>query len=305
MSPLLSVCMITFNHAPFIAQAISSVLEQKTSFPIELVIGEDHSTDGTAAIIQDLMAAHPEVIRARFNAPNLGMMPNFLKTFGECRGKYVAMLEGDDYWSDPEKLARQVRFLEEHPDYALCFHPVRIMENGRMDSSDRFTRPVPETTTIRDLARGNYIHTCSVVYRRECLNELPDSLAHSPVGDYFLHMLAARHGPIGRLPETMGVYRVHAGGVWSSHKGIEEKVLTYLECMIGYFAPEVDELLKQRHREVAARNFLGNLGQPDAITRLERAQRYGGEALLAQLREMLPERSPHPLRRVLNYIRKH
>lgn len=295
--------MITFNHAKFIAQAIESVLAQKTTFPIELVIGEDCSTDDTASIIQRLAEANPDVIRARFNSPNLGMIPNFLKTFRECRGRYVAMLEGDDYWTDPEKLARQVRFLENHPSYSMCFHPVRVLENDRLSKDDRFTRPVAETTTILDLARGNYLHTCSVMYRRKCLEQLPENLLRSTVGDYYLHMLAARNGQIGRLPEVMAVYRVHGGGVWSAHLDLEEKVLTYLECMIGQFEPEVDELLRQRHRKISARNFVRNLSLADAEMRLSRAQRYGSDELLAELQNALRKRRGHPLWNALRSLK--
>lgn len=295
--------MIAFNHAEFIAQAIESVLAQIAPFPFELVIGEDCSNDDTVKIIETLSKNNPQIIRARFNSPNLGMLPNFLMTLSECRGKYVAMLEGDDYWSDTAKIARQVRFLEENHSYAMCFHPVQVLENGKITNHDRFTRPVPETTTIRDLARGNYIHTCSVMYRRESLQDLPENFMQSSVGDYYLHMLSARNGLIGRLPQCMSVYRVHSGGVWSAHRGIEEKILSYLECMIGQFENDVNELLRERHRKISAKNFLKNLSSNDAGERFLRAQRYGFDELIEELRKVVPKPKTHPLKRVLQRLK--
>lgn len=295
--------MITFNHEKFVAQAIESVLSQQTCFPFELVIGEDCSSDQTANIIQQQVYIHPDKIRARFNNPNIGMMQNFLKTFSECRGRYIAILEGDDYWSDPEKLARQVRFLEENPTYSMCFHPVAVLENGLISNKDRFTYPVPKTTSILDLAKGNYIHTCSVMYRRESLHNLPENLIRSSVGDYYLHMLSARNGLIGCLPENMAVYRVHDGGVWSTHKGMDEKILTYLECMIGEFASNVDELLKARHKKISAQVFINNLWSDDAIEHITRAQRYGNEELLAELRKIVPRIKSNLLSRILRRLK--
>lgn len=213
------------------------------------------------------------------------------------------MLEGDDYWTSADKLSKQVSFLEENPTYSLCFHPIQVLENDQLTDVDRFTRVVPETTNIYDLALGNYMHTCSVVYRRTCLDNLPQSLQNSTVGDYFLHMLAARHGPIARLSETMAVYRVHEGGVWSAHRGLEDKILTYLECMIGHFDDDVDELLIKRHKNVAAKNFFNNLYTSDAADRLHRALRYGTESLLTELRLKLPKVRPNLLRRMLNRLK--
>ena len=107
-----SVAMITYNHERFIAQAIESVLMQQTDFAVELVIGEDCSTDGTRAIVRDYGERYPERIRLLLPEHNLGMMPNFVATLKACRGQYVASVEGDDYWTDPHKLQKQVDFLE-------------------------------------------------------------------------------------------------------------------------------------------------------------------------------------------------
>lgn len=273
-APRVSVCVITYNHEAFVAEALEGILAQRTTFGLEVVIGEDGSTDGTAAIVRQFAATHPQLIRARFNSPNRGMMANLVQTLAECKGQYIALLEGDDYWTDPQKLQRQVDFLDANPDYAICFHPVCITQDGHLKADDR-TREVPQDTNILDLAQGNFMHTCSVMYRARQFDGFPEAFAKSPVGDYFLHMLNARFGRIHKLPQTMGVYRVHAGGAWSTTSDMDLKVLTYLELMIGNFDADVDAILKRRHAEVAFRALVARLGQPGSEARLERCLKYG------------------------------
>lgn len=213
-APMVSVCMITYNHEAYIKQAIESVLMQRCSFPIELVIGEDCSTDNTLMICKEFAKNNPQ-IKLLPSIVNLGMMPNFVRTLSECRGKYIALCEGDDYWTDPYKLQKQVDFLEANEDFAICFHPVKIWQNGKL-KADFLTGNVNDTTTIIDLANGNYIHTPSVVFRNKLFDQFPPGFSQSPVGDYFLHMLNARHGKIKKLPEIMGVYRLHMGNNWAN-----------------------------------------------------------------------------------------
>lgn len=283
-----SVCMITYNHAQFVEQAVMSVIEQVADFKVDLIIGDDASTDDTPEILQRLRDQFPERIKLELRKSNVGMMENFSSTLGRCNGKYIALLEGDDYWSDSSKLARQVAYLENNADFALCFHPVAVSEGGKT-VADRFTLPVPEVTSITDLARGNYMHTCSVMYRNGLVKELPSDFARSTVGDYFLHMLYARGGPIGRLPETMAVYRVHAGGVWSSHKNIERKVLQYLDCMIGHFDDQIDAILKERYRKISARVFFALPPDSDRRAQLHDALKYGEDEFLKSLNALQTE----------------
>lgn len=273
-APLVSVCMITYKHEAFIAQAIDSVISQQTDFPIELVIGEDNSPDATAAVIQRYQSNARVSVRARFNRPNLGMQANFELTLQECSGKYVALLEGDDYWTDPKKLQRQVDVLEASRDLAICFHPVDVLTDQGLQADTR-TREVPADTGIEDLALGNYMHTCSVMFRRGLFTEFPPSFKLASAGDFFLHMLNARFGRIRRLPQKMAVYRVHGGGLWSGQADVDLKILNYLECMIGLFDDRINDILIQRYRETAVKSFLTRLDEPGAEQRIERCLRYG------------------------------
>jgi len=122
MTPLLSIVTITYNHEPFIAKTIEGVLMQQVNFPIELIIAEDCSTDGTRAICQQYAEQYPELIRLITSESNVGAIANERRAMLAARGKYIAFCEGDDYWTDPLKLQKQVDFLESHPDYSVTFH---------------------------------------------------------------------------------------------------------------------------------------------------------------------------------------
>lgn len=209
--------MITYGQEKFIEQAINGVLMQECDFEVELIIANDSSPDQTDAVIQSILGNHPRASWIKYikHEKNLGMMPNFIFALQQCKGEFIALCEGDDYWTDPLKLQKQVDFLETNPDYVLCFHQVNILKtNGEI--VDDFITKVPENyETIETLARlGNYIHTPSVVFRN-IIKEFPSEFEQSPIGDYFLYMLLAEQGKLKYLEEKMAVYR-EGIGIWSA-----------------------------------------------------------------------------------------
>jgi glycosyltransferase involved in cell wall biosynthesis len=211
-----SVAMITYNHEQFIMQAIDSVLMQQTDFAVELVIGEDCSTDGTRAMVRDYGERHADRIRLLLPERNLGMFHNFAATLEACRGQYIALLEGDDYWTDPRKLQKQVDFLEAHSECSMCFHDVLVEHEDHRPPAYRQCAPDQKAiSTLEDLLRGNFLPTPSVVYRNGLFGDLPGWYSELAVADWPLHILNAQYGQIGYIAEAMGVYRIHAGGVWS------------------------------------------------------------------------------------------
>lgn len=214
--PKVSVCMITYGHEKYIREAIEGVLMQEYDFEVELIIANDCSPDKTDDVIHNILENHPQATWIKYvkHDTNIGMMANFIFAMQECKGKYIALCEGDDYWTDPLKLQKQVDFLEANPDYVLCFHPVSILKtNG--DIVDDFVTKVPDNyESIETLARlGNYIHTPSVVFRN-IIKEFPFEFSQSPIGDYFLYMMLAEHGKLKCLEDNMAVYR-EGIGVWS------------------------------------------------------------------------------------------
>ena len=242
--PLVSVVTIAYNVAPFIRAAIDSALMQRVDFDFEVVIGEDCSTDGTREIVREYATEHPHRVRALLNERNLGMNRNFVATLQQARGEFVALLDGDDYWTTVDKLQRQVDFLRSHPQCSICFHNVSVVyEHGdrephpfHLRNPDRpITHHVPKpVSTIADLAGGNFLQTCSVMFRAGLYGELPSWFLEMPTFDWPLHLLNASHGQIGYIDEIMGAYRVHAAGFWSMNMALYRTIEDVESMIRGY-----------------------------------------------------------------------
>jgi glycosyltransferase involved in cell wall biosynthesis len=183
--PLVSVKMITYNHAPFIARAIKGVLQQKTNFPFELVIGEDCSTDGTREIVFDYQKRYPHIVRVITSNENVGMIRNGYRTEKACTGKYIAWCEGDDYWHDPEKIQKQADYMENHPECGLVHSDYDRYYASTGEIVHDFNKLVrmkpPDDLDICSILRGGkylYILTCTVLARRVMLREIIEADPH-------------------------------------------------------------------------------------------------------------------------------
>ena len=213
----LSIGLITYNHESFIEQAVAGILSQRTDFDYEILLGEDCSTDDTRRIIAELAARHPQKIRILETPHNLGMNANYLRTLQACRGEYIALLDGDDYWCDEHKLQRQVDFLDRRPEYAISFHAVRkVYEDG--SHPDKILRPRRgvDDYTLPDLLTSMFIPTCSAVLRSRAVSKIPEWVYRMRTTDHPIMLVASEHGKIGYMDEVMAVYRVHDGGAWTS-----------------------------------------------------------------------------------------
>lgn len=240
---MLSILCITYNHEKYIAHSIDSMLMQKTNFDLEIVIGEDRSTDRTREICIEYQTKHPDKIRLLLNEKNIGGIANFIQTLKACQGKYIALLEGDDHWTTPFKLQKQIDFLESNPEYVICHHRYNIYKNNKKTSLSSL---IKETISIEDLAAGNKIQTLTCIFRN-LLNEIPAWLHRSPIGDYPLYMLLAQYGKIKFLNDPMAAYNIHQGGVWSNSSLIEQlkTEITTKELMYKYgnFSENVRNIL--------------------------------------------------------------
>jgi glycosyltransferase involved in cell wall biosynthesis len=209
--------MITYNHEPFIAQAIESALSQQTNFAFEIVVGEDCSTDRTRAILLEYQARFPDTIRLLLPERNLGMHRNLVETLQACTGQYIALLEGDDYWSTPHKLQKQADLLDRRPDCAICFHGTRMLhQDGSRPPWNYPQWHQKPIATLEDLLHRNFMQTCSVMFRRGLIQRIPDWFYQLKLADWTLHVLNAQHGAIAYIDEVMSVYRLHDSGVWST-----------------------------------------------------------------------------------------
>lgn len=214
--PLVSVCMITFNHEAYVAQAIEGVLMQNTNFPIELVIGEDCSTDSTKEICLEYARKNPRIIRLLPNDRNIGMTPNFIQSFQACRGKYIALCEGDDYWVDTMKLQKQVDALEQNPIYSLTASNSYILHQDSQIIS-QVDLDISEFT-IQDLLKNNMLGsaTCSIMIARDAISQIEiKALEEAPFGDWALSLFCLKNSKGVYIREPLCCYRVHEYGVWS------------------------------------------------------------------------------------------
>jgi glycosyltransferase involved in cell wall biosynthesis len=256
--PTVSVLVLAYNVERYVSQALDGVLAQEGDFSYEIVVGEDRSTDGTRAILTDYAARHPGKFRLILRPENLGMNRNFYRTLAECRGTYVALLDGDDYWTSPHKLRKQVEFLESRREYSMCFHNVTVAyEDGGTEPhpfhlperTRRLSRTVPRpTTTLDDIVRGNFIQTCSAVFRAGLFGEVPAWCPAMPTYDWPLHILNAQHGPIGYIDEVLATYRVHEGGMWSDRMSRYEEADDVQRMIEAYRT--VDQYLEGRYHRV-------------------------------------------------------
>lgn len=212
-----SVLVMTYNHEKFISQALESVAMQKTNFEYEILISEDCSTDRTRQIVLEFQKAYPENVRLLLSEQNIHSNEIVVRGIQAARGEYIALLDGDDYWTSPHKLQKQVDFLDSHPECSLCFHNARIFHEADGREGRNWTPPGhKEISTLDDIWMGNFIATCSTMFRRGLIGEIPVWYNDFfPITDWPLHILNAEHGKIGYIDEVMGIYRYHPGGLYS------------------------------------------------------------------------------------------
>lgn len=210
----------TYNHEKYVEDAIKGFVMQRTNFPFCAIIIDDGSSDKTPDIVREYAQKHPDIIKPiclGYNHMQHGLSrnPYFEEWHNSC--KYLALCEGDDYWTDPYKLQKQVDFMEKNVDFSICYHKVKVWD----DKSNSFVLdPVIDdnvaNSSIVNLSKGNYIHTLSVLYRRNIYVEPQKRLGYVIAGDYLTNMLYAEHGKIHRIDDYMGVYR-QGVGVWTKN----------------------------------------------------------------------------------------
>lgn len=232
-NPLVSVVVSTYNHHMYIAECLEGILMQQTTFPFEIILGEDESNDGTREICMTYAEKHLDKIklflRNRKDVIYIDGNPtgryNFLENLKACTGKYIALCEGDDYWTDPLKLQKQVEFMEENPEYGICFHRANLLKED-----DTFSlHLIPEISKegeflYEDLLRYyNFITTASVLFRKPDNFFFPKWFAEIPFGDMGLYFLVSRGKKIKCLNEIMSVYRIHSQGIFQINSSLKRK----------------------------------------------------------------------------------
>jgi glycosyltransferase involved in cell wall biosynthesis len=222
-SPRASVFVLTHDHVDWIGQALDSALAQEAPFEYELLVADDFSTDGTRERVREYAARYPDRIRTFLPDRNLGVAGIWLQAARQCRGQYVAILEGDDYWTSTDKLARQVELLDRNPRWSTCFHRATLF----FDDGSRPSRPATpafakDVFDLDDILRSCFIPFLTVVFRRDVLATVPDWLFEYRWFDWLFHIWCAQRGAIGFLDEDMAAYRVHGAGNWSARSRLDQ-----------------------------------------------------------------------------------
>jgi len=242
---MVSINCITYNHEKYIKEALEGFLMQKTNFKYELLIHEDASTDNTANIIKKYEKKYPKIIKPIYQKENQfskGIKINFEFNYKRSKGKYIALCEGDDYWTDPYKLQKQVDFLEDHKEFSICFHSVeKIDEDGNILNYKLWpdnTR-TKEITTLTDILKTNYIATASVVFRNNLINyeDYVNLSKNLSFGDWVYHVLNAKKGYIYFINQKMGVYRKTNQGLSKTTDKFKllEDILEFYKRLERYF----------------------------------------------------------------------
>jgi glycosyltransferase involved in cell wall biosynthesis len=251
----ISAVVNAYNHEKYITQCLEGVLSQKGDFQLEVIVGDDCSTDQTPRIIEEFKKRYPEIIHVLPVDKNLGISKNLKRCLEACSGEYIAICEGDDYWTDQEKLQKQLEFLERRLDCSMCFSALMLYYEDK-----NVTIPHPAQSALQrdflsmeDLIGNNYIGNFSCcMYRTEVIRKLPQSIYELEINtdDWIVGMACSQFGMVGFLQEKMSVYRIHSGGYWSGRDIFEQLdfICKHLDVSNRFFAYKYDELFQQRKK---------------------------------------------------------
>lgn len=239
---MVTVICLTYNHEHYIRQCLDGFVGQQTTFPFEVIVHDDASSDATPQIIMDYAARHPDIIKPVFQAENQFSRGQEVRSklwhglFQGALGKYVALCEGDDWWSAPDKLQLQVDFLEAHPDYGMCFHDADFYDeraHAFIGSHNRY--PVDTDVSPEELimGSGNFCPTNSLCMRRSLCDVAPTMVFSQYVGDYPLQMYFGLVSKVRYLARSLSVYRVNTSASWTQR--------TYRTADFGKFKSVLDK----------------------------------------------------------------
>ncbi len=215
--PLVSVSIIAYNQEQYIEQALDSILAQKTTFPFEVVIGDDASKDSTREICEGYVQRYPNIVRLLPKGPNLGMMKNHIRGIKACKGKYVALLESDDYWIDDYKLQKQVDALEKDEQLTACFTGRKNYHESKNEFEDVYNDIERDRFTLKDFAQETFFHTCTLLFRKPKTDLWLDRIADMPLSDrpLYFSLLTESGGYALKLKDLCAVFRLNESSVFT------------------------------------------------------------------------------------------
>lgn len=274
MSILVSINCITYNHEKFIDKAIESFINQITDFEFEIVIGEDCSTDGTLEIVKEYEKQYPSLIRLITDSKNVGMSKNSRRILDASVGEYIAICEGDDYWTDPFKLQKQVDFFKRHKECSLVFHAADIInvETGLIEGEIRpFKRTFIYPENKLFFGGGDFVATASMMFKKSLMIDLPDFYVKSPVGDHAMALLLSYRGRVGYINEKMAVRSLWVPGSWNTSmnkKQDEERKIKHILAMCNVLHL-YNAYTNNKYQSEVKKRILNGLIQVAELQRLE------------------------------------
>ena len=307
-----SVLITTFNHERYVARALDGVLDQRGVDSLEVLIGDDCSTDATRSIIDEYVERHPGRIKTLYPEQNMGGAGKtlFAELITRSQGSYIAQLDGDDYWISADKLRLQADHLDAERECAMCFHNVvNVYENSELPD-DLYNSPEQSPHVgLEELFVPCPIASCSPMFRREVLDPLPAWYFRLPYGDWPLYFMAAERGRIDYLPAVLGAYRIHPDGMYSGESALRQKTLL-VDCLRGLAGVVTDgepfrrrqlasaliELAREhvhRGERAAARDLLGESFRTWPLT-WRTMRRGGGERARLSVWWSTRRRAPRP-----------
>ncbi len=261
MPPLVSISCITYNHAPYIRQCFEGFLKQETDFLFEIVIHDDASTDGTKEIIEEYRDKYPYIffpIIQKENQYSKGIRGFTAKyNFPRCRGKYIALCEGDDYWTDPNKLQKQIDFLEQNSEYVLTSHDAVIVnETGELISDSKLTENYKTDYDSTELKQSSFVLTLTMCFKNiPIFKNMPNEFYKVDNGDSFLISMLGQYGKHKFMSTIQpAVYRIHANGVWSMISEVEKnkKKINTLFQLRNYYSRLRDKKMEIYYGKIIA-----------------------------------------------------
>jgi glycosyltransferase involved in cell wall biosynthesis len=254
----INVVVTAYNHERYIAQCLESVLNQKGDFQVEVIVGDDCSTDNTRKIIEEFQARYPQMIHVLPVEENLGIPKNLKRCLDACSGEYIAICEGDDYWTDENKLQKQKDFLETRRDCSMCFSAILLYYQEENSTTPHHAQSLlqKDVITIEDLIESNYIGNFSCcMYRTDIVKKLPQGIYDLRTDDWIFNMACSQFGKIGFIPDKMSVYRIHSKGAWSGKDRFEQLdyIRNYIDVSNKFFDYKYDALFSQRKKVVENR----------------------------------------------------
>jgi len=217
--PIISICCITYNHEKYIEEALDGFLSQDTNFVFEILVDDDCSIDQTRNIILKYQKKYPHIIKSFLRKKNVGSMSNFIENLQRAKGQYIAICEGDDYWTDKKKLQIQISEMQKNPEVNLSFHSAKELKDDEIGKEISVYSSKNKIVTINEviLGRGEFCPTASIVIKKKVVDNIPSWIqAQAPIGDYFLQIFGSLEAGALYINKSMSIYRVNSFGSWSS-----------------------------------------------------------------------------------------